>query len=136
MVGGAVAKEFRDFISRGNVIDLAVAVVLGASFNAVVAAFTDGVLMSFVAAIFGKPNFDQLTFRVGNGVIQYGRFLTAVVNFLIVGFSLFMFVKGVNALKRPRRPAEPEKPEPKETDHDLLAQIRDALVEKAPSRAS
>jgi large conductance mechanosensitive channel len=129
----AVIKEFKDFISRGNVIDLAVAVVLGASFNSVVKAFTDGVLMNIIAAVFGKPNFDQLTFRLGNGVIEYGAFLTAVVNFLIVGFALFLFVKGINAMRRPR-PAEVAPPP--ETDHDLLAQIRDALVEKTPSRIS
>src|SRR5690349_11821543 len=114
MVGGGVVKEFREFISRGNVIDLAVAVVLGAAFNAVVTTFTNGVLMNLIAAIFGKPNFDQLTFRIGNGVIEYGKFLTAVVNFVIVGFALFLFVKGINAMRQPRR-VEP-KPPPPETD--------------------
>ena len=131
-MASAVIKEFKDFISRGNVIDLAVAVVLGASFNAVVAAFTNGILMNIVAAIFGKPDFDQLTFQLGNGVIEYGKFLTAVVNFLIVGFALFAFVKGLNAMRRPKPAAPP--PLPQETDHDLLAQIRDALVQKTPSR--
>ncbi|MDI1477638.1 large conductance mechanosensitive channel protein MscL [Polyangium sp. y55x31] len=129
----AIAREFKDFISRGNVVDLAVAVVLGASFNAVVTAFTNGILMNLIAAIFGKPNFDALTFRLGHGVIEYGKFLTAVVNFVIVGFALFLFVKGINAMRRPR-PAAP--PPPQESDHDLLAQIRDALVTKTPSRIS
>lgn len=130
-MASAVIKEFKEFISRGNVIDLAVAVVLGASFNAVVQAFTNGILMNVIAAIFGRPNFDALTFRLGNGVIEYGKFLTAVVNFLIVGFALFVLVKGLNAMRRPK-PAAP--PPPAESDHDLLAQIRDALVQKTPSR--
>ncbi|HVK63631.1 MAG TPA: large conductance mechanosensitive channel protein MscL [Polyangium sp.] len=129
----AIVKEFKDFLSRGNVIDLAVAVVLGAAFNGVVTTFTNGILMNLIAAIFGKPNFDELSFRLGNGVIEYGKFLTAVVNFLIVGFALFLFVKALNAAKRPR-PAAPALPQ--ETDHDLLAQIRDALVAKTPSRVS
>ncbi|MDI1436207.1 large conductance mechanosensitive channel protein MscL [Polyangium sorediatum] len=129
----AIIKEFKDFVSRGNVIDLAVAVVLGAAFNAVVTTFTNGILMNLIAAIFGKPNFDELSFRLGHGVIEYGKFLTAVVNFVIVGFALFLFVKALNAARRPR-PAAPLPPA--ETDHDLLAQIRDALVAKTPSRVS
>ncbi|MDC0748325.1 large conductance mechanosensitive channel protein MscL [Polyangium mundeleinium] len=129
----AIVKEFKDFLSRGSVIDLAVAVVLGAAFNAVVTTFTNGILMNLIAAIFGKPNFDELSFRIGHGVIEYGKFLTAVVNFVIVGFALFLFVKALNAARRPR-PAAPAVPQ--ETDHDLLAQIRDALVAKTPSRAS
>ncbi|MDI1450384.1 large conductance mechanosensitive channel protein MscL [Polyangium sp. 6x1] len=128
-----IVKEFKEFISRGNVMDLAVAVVLGASFNAVVTTFTNGILMNLIAAIFGKPNFDALTWKLGNGVIEYGKFLTAVVNFVIVGFALFLFVKALNAMRRPR-PAVPALPQ--ESDHDLLAQIRDALVAKTPSRAS
>ncbi len=119
-------KEFKAFILRGNVIDLAVALVIGAAFTGVVTAFTDGILMNIVAAIFGKPNFDALVFHLGNGTIEYGKFLTAVVNFVLIGAALFAVVKGMNALRaRGRRTEEA----PAETDHDLLAQIRDALVD-------
>ncbi len=119
-------KEFKTFILRGNVVDLAVALVIGAAFTSVVTAFTDGILMNIVAAIFGRPNFDALTFQLGRGTIQYGRFLTALMNFVLVAAALFAVVKGMNALRRRGQKTEET---PAETDHDLLAQIRDALID-------
>lgn len=120
-------KEFKEFISKGNVIDLAVAVVLGAAFTAVVAAFANGILMNLVAAVFGKPSFDQLTFSIGSGVIEYGKFLTALVNFLIVAVSMFLIVKAISSLQGFRRRDE-EEAEAEATEIELLTQIRDALV--------
>ena len=122
-------KEFKEFISKGNVIDLAVAVVLGAAFTAVVAAFANGILMNLVAAVFGKPTFDQLTFSIGKGVIEYGKFLTALVNFLIVAVSMFLVVKAISTLQGLRRRDEAEA-EAEATEIELLTQIRDALVAK------
>ena len=122
-------KEFKEFISKGNVIDLAVAVVLGAAFTAVVAAFANGILMNLVAAVFGKPTFDQLTFSIGKGVIEYGKFLTALVNFLIVAVSMFLVVKAISTLQGLRRRDEDEA-EAEATEIELLTQIRDALVAK------
>jgi large conductance mechanosensitive channel len=119
-------KEFKEFVLRGNVLDLAVAVIIGAAFVAVVNAFANGVLLAFVAAIFGKPNFDDLTFTVGKGVIQYGTFLTAVVNLLIVAFAMFLVIKAVNHLTALRKKEEEEADEP--TEVELLTEIRDALV--------
>ena len=72
-------KDFRAFIMRGNVLDLAVAVVIGIAFNAVVNSLVNDVIMQIIAAILGKPNFNNLTFTIGDGIIYYGRFLTAVV---------------------------------------------------------
>ena len=69
--------DFRKFIMRGNVIDLAVAVVIGAAFNAVVQSFVNDIFMPFIGAIFGKPNFDHLMFKIGDGVVRYGTFITA-----------------------------------------------------------
>ncbi|HSD86902.1 MAG TPA: large conductance mechanosensitive channel protein MscL [Kofleriaceae bacterium] len=115
-------KEFRDFIFKGNVLDLAVAVILAVAFGAVVVAFTEGVLMALVAAVVGKPDFNRLAFDLNGTPIQYGRVLTALVNLVLVGGSLFLVVK---AVKRVNRPAQ-KLPTP-ETDHDLLAQIRDEL---------
>ena len=122
-------KEFKEFISRGNVVDLAVAVVLGAAFTAVVTSFANGILMNIVAAIFGKPTFDDLTFTLGSGVIEYGRFLTTVVNFLIVAVAMFLVVKAINTLQGFRRRDE-EAAEAEATEIELLTQIRDALVAK------
>ena len=122
-------KEFKEFIARGNVVDLAVAVVIGAAFTAVIAAFANGILMNLVAAVFGKPNFDELTFVIGKGVIEYGKFLTALVNFLIVAVAMFLVVKAINTMKRLGGRAEAEA-EAEATEIELLTEIRDALVKR------
>jgi|SRR4051794_25888688 large conductance mechanosensitive channel len=120
-------KEFRDFIFKGNILDLAVAVILAVAVGAVIVAFTEGVLMAFVSAIVGKPDFNALTFHVNGTPIYYGKVLTALINLLLVGGSLFLIVKAANRMKRPALAA----PVP-ETDHELLAQIRDELRRRSP----
>ena len=120
-------KEFKEFIARGNVVDLAVAVIIGAAFGAVVASFANGILMNLVAAVFGKPNFDSLTFTLGKGVIEYGKFLTALVNFLIVALAMFLVVKAINTMQNFRK-RDQEEAEAEATEIELLTQIRDALV--------
>jgi large conductance mechanosensitive channel len=117
-----VLQEFKDFINRGNVIDLAVAVVIGGAFALVVTSFTDDVLMQIVAAIIGEPDFSSLTFDLGDSVIRYGAFITALINFVIIAFAVFLVVKAVNAAQGEQ--AE-EEAGPSETD--LLAEIRDEL---------
>lgn len=121
-------KEFKEFIMRGNVIDLAVAVIIGIAFGAVVLSFTNDILMQIVAAVAGEPDFSGLTFELGDAVIRYGSFLTAVINFLIIAFALFLVVKGLNALQNLRTKEEEEELE--ETEVELLGQIRDALVSR------
>lgn len=115
-------KEFRDFIVKGNALDLAIGVILGVAFGAVVTALTEGVLMAFVAAIFGKPDFNALVVTLNGTPIQIGRVITALINLVLVGAVLFAVVKTVNRFRRPAPAAQPV-----ETDHDLLAQIRDTL---------
>jgi large conductance mechanosensitive channel len=86
-------KEFRDFLTRGNLLEIAVGLILALAFAAVVTAFTN-IVLSFVAAIFGGDvSFDRLTFRVGDTPIPYGAFLTALINFVIIGWVLFMVVR-------------------------------------------
>ena len=114
-------EEFKAFVLRGNILDLAVAVVLGAAFAGVVKTFTDGILMPIVAAIFGKPNFDSLTLDIGDGVILYGTFISAVVNFLIVAAALFLVLKAASKMMRQKQ--EDAGP----TEVELLTEIRDAL---------
>src|SRR5262245_56138518 len=93
-------KEFRDFVMRGNLIEIAVALILALAFAAVVAAFTN-VVLSFVAAIFGGDvSFDQLTFSVNGTPLPYGAFLTALFTFVVVAFILFLVVKAYNAWKK------------------------------------
>jgi large conductance mechanosensitive channel len=93
------ASEFKQFVLRGNVIDLAVGIVIGAAFAAVVQAAVADLLTPLVAAIFGKPDFNQLTFEINNSVFKYGHFLNTLVAFLIIAWVVFLFVvKPVNAL--------------------------------------
>jgi large conductance mechanosensitive channel len=96
-------------------------VVLGAAFAGVVKTFTDGILMPIIAAIFGKPNFDSLTLDIGDGVVLYGTFLSAVVNFLIVAAALFVVIKAATKLMRQ------QEEEAGPTEVELLTEIRDAL---------
>ena len=112
-------REFRDFIIKGNALDLAIGVILAVAFGAVVVAFTEGVVMALVAAIVGRPDFNALSFTVNGTPIQYGRVLTALLNLILVGGVLFIVVKAVNRVRGTAKPVE--------TDHDLLAQIRDEL---------
>lgn len=120
-------KEFKEFIAKGNVVDLAVAVILGAAFGVIVKSFTDDILGGILGAIGGKPNYSDLTLAVGNGAIRYGSFLTAVLNFLIVALTLFVVVKAINRLQQLRKSQEDDQAQ-KETELELLTQIRDALV--------
>jgi len=136
-------KEFKEFISKGNVIDLAVAVVIGAAFALIVKSFTDDILGQLLAAIGGKPDFSSLTLTLRTvtdaktGVetpvaLRYGAFITAIINFLIVGFALFLVVKAANRMQT-LRTKEAEAEEAVITELELLTEIRDALVGAAPA---
>ena len=119
-------KEFREFISRGNLVTIAVAFILGVAFSAVVTTFTD-VVLGFVSYIFGGDvSFDGLgVHRNGSIVIPYGAFLTALVNFVIVAFILFLVVKAYRRVQKDEEVA----PEPGE-EVQLLTQIRDELAKR------
>ncbi len=120
-------QEFKDFVNRGNVLDLAVAVVLGAAFGAVVTSFVDDVLMQIIAAVGGEPDFSALTVDIGDGVIRYGAFLNAVISFVFIAFGVFLVVKVVNRLRR-EKGEEPAGP----SEAELLTEIRDLLRERRP----
>ena len=126
-------KEFRDFILRGNVVELAVAVLLGAAFGAVVTAFSSSFITPLIAAIGGKPDFGDLFFTINGARFTYGLFLNALISFLIVAAVVFFFViKPMNALMtRVKRDEEPASDAPAE-DIVLLTEIRDALRGQAP----
>ncbi|HXD71139.1 MAG TPA: large conductance mechanosensitive channel protein MscL [Gaiellales bacterium] len=101
-------KEFKQFILRGNVVDLAVAVVIGTAFGAVVAAFVADIITPLIAAIFGKPNFASLSFTINNSTFLYGDFLNAVITFLSIAAAIFFFVvKPLNVLEARRAAGEP-----------------------------
>ena len=124
-------EDFRKFVMRGNVLDLAVAVVIGVAFNAVVNSLVNDVIMQLVAAIFGKANFDKLTWTINGAVIYYGRFLTALVNFLVVAATLFVVIKAFEQLQKRRKDSGEGIPEDEQSDEVvLLTEIRDLLSER------
>jgi large conductance mechanosensitive channel len=125
-------KEFREFIMRGNVLDLAVAVVIGAAFIAIVNSLVGDIIMPIVGVLIGGFDFSGLSITIGTAVIAYGKFLQAVVNFLLVGFIMFLIIKSINNLqKRLIKPKE-EKPPVIVTPEDivLLREIRDLLKQR------
>jgi len=109
-------KGFRDFILRGNVVDLAVAVVIGAAFGAVVTAFVSGILTPLIAAIFGQPSFKDLTFTINGAHFLYGAFIDAVISFLLIAAAIyFVVVVPLNKLaERRARGQAPEDPATKQ----------------------
>jgi large conductance mechanosensitive channel len=121
-------KEFREFLLRGNVIDLAIAVVLGAAFGAVVTSFVDDILMQVIAMIGGQPDFSGLSFTINDAEFRYGSFLNAVISFVIIAAAIFFFVvKPVNALMARRKAGLEPEPEAVPEDIVLLGEIRDLL---------
>ena len=124
-------KEFRDFILRGNVIDLAVAVIMGAAFGAVVTAFVASFLTPLIAAIGGEPDFGDLAFTINGARFTYGAFFNALLSFLLIALVVFLFiVKPMNTLaKRAAATDEPASDAPAE-DIVLLTEIRDELRRK------
>ena len=104
-----MGKEFRDFVLRGNVIDLAVAVVIGAAFGAVVTALVEDFITPLIAAIGGQPDFSTLDFKINDSVFMYGHFINALISFLIVAAVIFFFVvKPMNLLLARYKSAPPE----------------------------
>ncbi|HEY4011343.1 MAG TPA: large conductance mechanosensitive channel protein MscL [Acidobacteriaceae bacterium] len=107
-------KGFRDFILRGNVMDLAVAVIIGAAFTAIVTALTQNIISPLIAAFAGKPNFDSLVWNVHGGVVKYGTFFTAVIDFIILAAVVyFLLVLPTQYLLKRFKPAEAEPPKTK-----------------------
>jgi large conductance mechanosensitive channel len=122
-------KGFKEFIMKGNVLDLAVAVVIGAAFTAVIAAVVDGFINPLIAAIFGKPNLDSVgNFTINGAEFSIGVILTAVINFLIVAAAVYfvLILPMQKLMERRKRGEEPAPSEP--TDVELLKEIRDLLA--------
>ncbi len=123
-------KEFREFLNRGNVIDLAVAVIIGGAFGAIIASLVDDVLMPFIGIILGGIDFTTLSITVGDSIILYGNFIQAIVNFVIISAVIFFIVRSYNRLQRGKEVETPPTPEPS-AEEKLLAEIRDLLKEQS-----
>jgi large conductance mechanosensitive channel len=119
----AMIKEFRDFISRGNVIDLAVAVIIGAAFTAIINSLVNDIIMPLIGVILGGVDFSKLTITVGSAVISYGLFIQAIINFLIIALVVFLIVWAINRMQKPKPVASPEPSD----EVRLLREIRDLL---------
>jgi large conductance mechanosensitive channel len=125
-----MVKEFRDFLLRGNIVELAVAFVLGVAFGALVTSFVDNLLMPVVAMIIGKPDFRDLTFTINDSVFRYGSFLTDLIAFAAVAAAVFFFVvRPMNALmNRLRSPVEESLPDEERRHRELLAALSQIRV--------
>lgn len=120
----SIVQEFRAFAMRGNVVDLAVGVIIGGAFGKIVGSLVNDILMPAIGLLLGKLDFSTLSYTVGSATIKYGMFIQTVVDFVIVAFCIFMIIKQLNRFQKPAAPAAPAGPS--STDK-LLMEIRDAL---------
>lgn len=122
--------EFKEFISRGNVLDMAVGIVIGGAFTGIVTELVNSIIMPIVGIIIGGVNFAELAITVGSAQIMYGAFIQAVVNFLIISFVIFCMIKAINKFNRKKEEPAPEEPAAPAEDIVLLTEIRDLLAKK------
>lgn len=123
-------KEFKAFISRGNVVDLAVGVIIGGAFGKIVSSLVDNILMPIIGVIIGGIDFSNLSIKIGNANIAYGLFIQNVIDFLIVAFCIFLFVKAINKLNEmgnKLKKDEGKKEIIEETELTILKEIRNEL---------
>ena len=126
-----LVQEFKEFVSRGNVMDMAVGVIIGGAFTAIVTSLVNDILMPIIGGVTGGLDFTAYAFNIGEASVNYGTFIQAIVNFLLVALCVFLLVKAVNKAKKKEEPAPaPEEPaaEPEPSEEVLLLrEIRDSL---------
>ena len=123
----SIVKEFREFAMKGNVVDLAVGVIIGAAFGKIVASAVSDIIMPLVGTLLGGLDFGALMVEIGSAKIQYGKFIQTCVDFVIIAWAIFVAVKVINRLKRAEPPPAPPTP-PRE--EQLLTEIRDLLKQQ------
>ncbi len=119
-------KEFKEFISRGDVVGLAVAVIIGGAFSAIIGSLVNDLLMPLIGMLLGGLDFKALTVQVGSATLTYGNFIQAVVNFIAVAFVIFLLVRAINRSKKQAEALPAAPPAPAATEV-LLGEIRDLL---------
>ncbi|MFJ1628100.1 large conductance mechanosensitive channel protein MscL [Marinilactibacillus psychrotolerans] len=124
-------KEFKEFIARGNVIELAVGLVMGQAFTDIVRALVDNIIMPLIVAMTGQTKVESLVINIASAEVGYGLFLQAIINFILIAIALFIVVKTINTLTAKNKPAPEETPVEAPTVEEYLAEIRDLLAEKA-----
>jgi len=128
-----VLKEFKEFAMRGNVVDMAVGIIIGAAFGKIVSSLVSDVIMPPIGMLMGGVDFSNLAVALGDSAdaatINYGVFINTVIDFVIIAFAIFMVIKGINSMKKKEeaKPAAPPKPSAEEV---LLTEIRDLLAKK------
>ena len=124
----SIAREFREFAVKGNVVDLAVGVIIGAAFGKIVSSLVEDVVMPLIGTLMGGLDFSGLAVKVGSATLKYGKFLQTCVDFLIIAWAVFLMVKVINRVKREvEAPAAPEAPKAPPRQEVLLEEIRDLL---------
>ena len=128
----AFIAEFKAFIARGNVMDMAVGVIVGGAFKTIADSLTNDILMPLLGILVNRVSFAELTLTVGGAQIAYGNFIQAILNFLITAFAIFCLVKAINRFRRKKEeaPAPAAPPEPS-SEEKLLMEIRDLLKERS-----
>jgi large conductance mechanosensitive channel len=125
-----IINEFKTFAMRGNVIDMAVGIIIGAAFGKIVTSIVGDVIMPVIGLLVGGVNFTTLQLTVGESVIKYGNFIQVTFDFLIVAFAIFMLIKGLNSLKKKEESAPSAPPAPS-AEVVLLTEIRDLLKKQS-----
>lgn len=124
-------SEFKEFISRGNVMDMAVGVIIGGAFTTIVTSLVNDILMPLIGIVSGGVDLSGLAITVDGAVLKYGLFLQNIVNFLIIAFCMFVVIKSINSLSKLHKKEEPApEPAPESDEVKLLREIRDYLAEK------
>jgi large conductance mechanosensitive channel len=131
----SLASEFKEFAMKGNVVDLAVGVIVGAAFGKIVSSLVGNVMMPVLGKLIGGFNFADLAISLGTDpagkpvAVTYGTFLQSIFDFVIIALVLFMAIRGINRLKKPQAPA-PAPPPPPSREEQLLTEIRDLLAKR------
>lgn len=134
-LGEKMIKEFKEFINRGNVMDLAIGVIVGGAFNTIVTSLVNDIIMPIIGLIIGGVDFSGLTITFRNASINYGLFLQNIINFLLIAFSLFLVIRAMNRIDELKHKNEKiEKVEKKDENILLLKEIRDTLKEKKKTK--
>lgn len=128
-------KEFKAFALKGNVLDLAIGVIIGGAFGKIVTSLVNDMLMPLFGILMGGIDFKDLIFQYGETKLLYGAFLQTVIDFFIISFSIFLFVKGLNRFKRKEEEPKPEAPPEPSKEEVLLAEIRDLLKQQGQTGA-
>ncbi|MGY3836028.1 large conductance mechanosensitive channel protein MscL [Bacillus atrophaeus] len=126
-------KEFKTFAMRGNIVDLAIGVVIGGAFGKIVTSLVNDIIMPLVGLLLGGLDFSGLSFTFGNAVVKYGSFIQTIVNFLIISFSIFIMIRTLNKLRRKKEAEEEAEEEAADAQEELLKEIRDLLKQQTRS---